>query len=208
MYGPSEIERWSLQAASAFTANITVTYDSGFVANPEARAAFQAAVDIWRSVISSPAPIRVNASFQDLGPNGLGAAGPTRICSTPGGVTNTGYAAALADKLNGSAFCAALSPPVTSEITANFSSSVANWDFGTSGTPVSGKYNFLTVALHELGHGLGFRGTMTASGGIGSFGYAPPFVDIFDRFAVTGAGAALIAFANPLCSARRAARQQ
>src|SRR5262245_54754383 len=46
-YGPSEAERFSLQAEAAFSSNITVTYDAGFMANPAAQAAFQAAVDIW-----------------------------------------------------------------------------------------------------------------------------------------------------------------
>lgn len=199
-YGPSALEREVLQAVSAFTSNITVTYDAGFSANPQAKLAFQAAVDIWRSVIASPAPIRVRASFSNLGnPNVLGSAGPSAVCSTNQGIANTAYAAALADKLNRSAFCATLSG-AASEITANFNSTFTNWDFGTSGAPVPGKYNFLTVVMHELGHGLGFYGSMSASGGIGRFGYGPSFpnvVDVFDRFAVTGAGAALIAFANP-----------
>jgi hypothetical protein len=191
-YGPSEAERFSLRA-NAFTSNITVAY-TGFSA--EAQAAFQAAVDIWRSVIVSPVPIRVNASFEPLGAGILGSAGPSAICSTNNGLATTAYAAALADKIDGSSFCAALGGQ-TSEIRARFSSTFSNWDFGTSGVPVSGKYNFLTVVMHELGHGLGFYGSMTASGGIGSFGYGNGFVDIYDRFAVTGGGAPLIGFVNP-----------
>ena len=41
-----------------------VTYD-GFT--DEAMAAFQYAVDIWNSLIRSPVPIRIDASFVDLG---------------------------------------------------------------------------------------------------------------------------------------------
>jgi putative transposon-encoded protein len=199
-YGPSEGERASLRSASAFTATITVTYDAGFGANAQAQAAFQAAADVWKSVIASNVPIRVRAFFRDLSnPNVLGSAGPAAICTTPNGLPNTAYAAALVDKLNGSAGCAAAAGE-THEIVANFNSTFTNWDFGTSGTPVAGKYNFMTVVLHELGHGLGFYGSMTASGGIGSFGYGPNFpniVDIYDRAAVTGGGAPLIGFANP-----------
>jgi hypothetical protein len=198
-YGPSEGERLALQAANAFSSTITVTYD-GFSGNLAAQAAFQAAVDIWRSVIVSPAPIRVSASFHDLGnPNILGQARTTAFCSASSGVANTFYPAALADKLNGSQSCAA-AVGVSSEISASFNSAFTNWDFGTSGVPVSGKYNFMTVVLHEIGHGLGFYGSMTAAGGIGSFGYAPSFpafVAPYDRFAVTGAGVALLSFSNP-----------
>jgi hypothetical protein len=200
VYGPTGADLSRL-TANAVTATITVTY-SGFSA--QAQAAFQAAVDIWANTISSPAPIRVNANFVPLGTGILGSAGPSRICSVGAGVANTGYAAALADKLNGSAFCAALSPPISSEINATFNSSFADWEFGTTGVGVAGKYNFLTVVLHELGHGLGFFGSMTASSSsgtfLGSFGRnfgGPVFPDIYDRFARTGGGAALIGFANP-----------
>ena len=191
-FGPMEAERLQTEKAAAFTSNITVTYDAGFAANPQAQAAFQAAVNIWRGVISSPVPIRVNASFLPLGSGVLGQAGPSVLCITPGGTPNTYYAAALADKLKGASFCAALASG-TSEINAYFSSTFTNWDFGTTGTPVSGKYSFLTVVLHELGHGLGFLGSMTASGGVGQYN-DPPI--IYDRFAVTGAGAPLLGLAN------------
>ncbi len=174
------------------SASITVTYDAGFAAQPEAQAAFQAAVDIWSNVISSPAPIRIRAQFTTLGATTLGSAGPTVTCTATGGIPNTYYAAALADKIRGFAYCANLGSE-THEITANFNSSFSNWDFGTSGTPISGRYNFLTVVMHEIGHGLGFYGRMTASGGIGGYSSLSPY----DRFAETGSGTSLLAFTNP-----------
>jgi hypothetical protein len=85
----------------------------------------------------------------------------------------------------------------SAEIDAEFNSTF-DWDFGTSGTPVAGKINFMTVVLHELGHGLGFFGSMTASSTSGTFlgsFWNPPI--IYDRFAVTGAGARLLDFGNP-----------
>ena len=191
-FGPTEGERLQPEGAAAFTSNITVTYDAGFAANPQAQAAFQAAVNIWRTVIVSPAPIRVSASFTPLGSGILGQAGASVLCTTGSGVANTYYPAALADKLQGAQFCAALAGR-NNEINAYFSSSFPNWDFGTSGTPVSGKYNFLTVVLHELGHGLGFLGWMTASGGVGSYNATPL---IYDRYAVTGGGAPLLTMPN------------
>jgi len=193
--GPTEDER--LVALAAFRSNITVTYDAGFAAVPQARAAFQAAVDIWRTVIASPVPIRINAAYADLGnPNILGSAGPSVLCTAPGGVGNTFYAAALADKLNGSAFCAALGGQAN-EITARFNNTFTNWDFGTTGAPVTGKYSFVTVVMHEIGHGLGLYGSMRATGSIGSYRSVP---DIYDRFAVTGTGAPLLGFVSPSVS--------
>ena len=57
-------------------------------------------------VVQTPASEQFvgRASFAALGPNILGSAGPTRICSPSQGVPNTYYAAALADKINGAAF--------------------------------------------------------------------------------------------------------
>jgi hypothetical protein len=179
-------------AVTNASATFSVVYDAGFDAQPAAKAAFQAAVDIWSNVVSSPVPIRIRAQFTTLGSTTLGSAGPSAACTVSGGVSNTYYASALADKINGARFCSALLNR-DYEISANFNSTFSNWDFGTSGTPVSGRYNFLTVVMHEIGHGLGFYGYMTASGGTGSYSVISPY----DRFAQTGAGTALLAFANP-----------
>ena len=204
-------ERPDLEPGRAGSANFVVTYDSSFAVNPQAQAAFQAAGDIWANVVASSVPIRVNAKFTDLGSNILGSAGPTSICSV-GGV-NQFYAAALADKIAGVQGCAALSGS-SFEIDANFSSSFTNWDFGTSGAGVAGKVSFLTVVLHELGHGLGFYGSFTASSSTISSGpganpcttsnpsgtflgcsrFSQP--DVFDLFAVTGAGTSLRSLPN------------
>ena len=124
----------------------------------------------------------------------LGSAGATVGCPVAGGVPNTFYAAALADKINGSAFCAAAGGQ-TREINANFNSTFADWEFGTAGVGVPGKYNFMTVVLHEVGHGLGFFGTFVSSGGVGDLFNANPF--IYDRFAISGGGTPLLNIARP-----------
>ncbi len=192
-YGPKGDSLRSLAAGEyAAGATFQVTYN-GFSA--EAQAAFQAAVNIWASTISSPAPIRVVANWTPLGSGILGSAGATVGCTVSGGVANTYYAAALADKINGSAFCAALGGQ-TAEINASFNSSFADWEYGTSGVGVSGKYNFMTVVLHEIGHGLGFFGRFTSSGGIGNLSSSNPY--IYDRFAVAGpSGSSLLNITRP-----------
>jgi len=172
---------------TAASSNFVVTY-AGFP--PEARAAFQAAIDLLSNLVSSPVPIRVMAWFVPLGPSTLGQARPSAFCTTPGGIANTVYAAALADKLNGASFCAS-SAGETHELIVFMNSARSDWDFGTD--PVFMKYNFITVATHELLHAIGFLGSMNASGGRGSYSNPP---QIYDRFAETGAGLPLLAFPN------------
>ena len=200
-YGPKLGAKRALRSSpnAAMTATFQVSYDAGFQANPAAQAAFQAAVDIWAQIVVSPVPIRVRASFAALQPGVLGSAGPTSVCfvDPPFGVSDRLYAAALADKLVGSQSCASANFE-TAEIDAQFSSSRGDWDFGTSGTGVPNKYNFMTVVLHELGHGLGFYGSATSSAGIGRFFYAtqglPGTYDIFDHFIFNGSGTPIVAF--------------
>ncbi len=50
----------------------------------------------------------------------------------------------------------------------------------------------MSVALHELGHGLGFVGSMNGSGGIGTWGAGSGFPFIYDRFAINGLSQALL----------------
>ncbi|HVZ19686.1 MAG TPA: FG-GAP-like repeat-containing protein, partial [Vicinamibacterales bacterium] len=66
----------------------------------------------------------------------------------------------------------------------------------TDGAPPGGQYDFESVVLHELGHGLGFLGSAAVSGGNGSIGFGG-YPITFDRFVVTETGAPLLGFANP-----------
>src|SRR6185503_212644 len=129
-YGPRGAALQALTAADRpGSATITVSY-TGF--SPQAQAAFAAAINIWSNSLTSPAPIRVTANFVPLGSGILGSAGASAGCSVPGGVPNTYYPTALADKINGSAFCANLAGE-PDEIVANFNSTFTDWDFGTAG---------------------------------------------------------------------------
>ncbi len=171
-----------------------VTYN-GF--SPEAQIAFQAAVDVWASQIQSSVPIRVTANWTTLGPNVLGSAGATWVFRNfPGApLTGTWYPAALAKKLSGSDLTAGLSDP--SDIVANFNGAFS-WYFGTDGNP-GAQFDLMSVVLHELGHALGFSGSMTVTSGVGSWGPGGfPFV--YDVSAINGSSQALVntsLFPNP-----------
>lgn len=163
-----------------------VTY-RGFT--PAARAAFQRAVNVWSRRISSPVPITVSASFESLGSGVLGAAGPNYFWRDLSGFprSSTYYADALANRR------ARRQLDPSPDIIARFSSNFPNWHFGTGRAP-AGTYDFTSVVLHELGHGLGFIGSAgllsNTYGYVGSGGL--PFA--YDLFIETRGGARLLGF--------------
>lgn len=135
-------------------ATFVVTY-TGFDAYPDAEAAYQSAVDLWATHVASAVPIVVTAEFLPLGTGVLGAAGPFLIRNFAGAPrTNVWYPFALADAIAGTNLA-----PGGTDIQSRFSSNFSNWYFGTDGLPPASKYDFRSVVLHELGHGLGFSGS-------------------------------------------------
>jgi len=196
--GGDEFARVGVTRTAAITPTSTfvVTY-TGFTA--QAQTAFQAAVDIWAGTVVSSVPIRVNASWSALGSGILGSAGPTNFAnfgSSPpaGAVASTWYPIALANALAGSDL-----DSTHADISASFSSAWSAWYFGTDGNTPSNQVDFESVVLHELGHGLGFLGTMSYSSGTGSWGFGSPAKPTeYDRLTVNGSSQNLTtAFTNP-----------
>ena len=134
-----------------------VTY-RGFT--DEEQAAFQYAVDIWDSLIRSPVPIRIDATFEDLGGYKersiiLGGARPADWWVEAS--LDVWAARALADKQVGRDL-----DPREPDITTSFNNNAAvKWYFGTDGKPPPNKQDFVSVVLHEIGHGLGFFSSAT-----------------------------------------------
>ncbi|MBC2843718.1 T9SS type A sorting domain-containing protein [Winogradskyella flava] len=167
---------------------------------PEAQAAFQFAVDIWSNSIESPIPIRVSANFGPLDPGVLGGAGPTsfRTVLFSGFPSNTVFPIALAEKLTGAEIP---DPPSSTSIDINATfSSTANFYFGTDGNTPLGQIDFVSVVLHELGHGLGILGFGSVDnennptvGILRNSG----FVNVWDNFIENGTPAAITSFPDP-----------
>jgi hypothetical protein len=94
--------------------------------------AFQFAADLWGAALDSNIEINIQASFDPLGPNVLGAAAAAFSIRNfnalaapgfPGGEPNTNYHGALADKRAGADLAAVLGLGATfPEIVAQFSS--------------------------------------------------------------------------------------
>jgi hypothetical protein len=165
----------------------TVQYDAGFDANPQARAAFQQAVDTWAGLITSTVPIVVNARFTDLGGQGvLGQAGPTNFAvldTDADGTPDTAFPIALANAMGGADLTG------NPDIDADFSSTEPGVYYGTDGNPPPGQIDFTTVVLHEIGHGLGFLGSMSVyDDGRGGWGDGTTYPFVYDRLTVRSAG--------------------
>ncbi len=157
--------------------------------------AFEYAMDIWSVHLSSNVPIRIDAVWTELEGNTLGSAGPTRIVRDPDiGMANTWYTLAqlsamanrvIRDEIDG----------VDHDIQININCNFSAWYFGTDANTPAGRIDFVSVVLHEIGHGIGFIGSIvvptdddlevvdeSGSVGLGS----PPIPLIYDRFAIDG----------------------
>jgi hypothetical protein len=71
------------------------------------------------------------------------------------------YPDALADALSGSDKGSG-----GFDIDASFNSTFSDWYLGTDGASPPGKWDLMSVVLHELGHGLGFLGSPTVDDGV------------------------------------------
>lgn len=161
---PEIFQKLKKSGARTKSANINVAYIN-FPA--QAKTAFEYAVSIWESLISSPVTINVTAVWTNLSSGTLGAAGPSFWTSNFKGVPkfNIYYPGPIAEKLAKADLNGTNEP----DIVAQFNSSI-NWYFQTNGTPGPSEYDFVTVVLHELGHGLGFTSTFDVDFGIGRYG--------------------------------------
>ncbi|MFP4578568.1 MAG: CARDB domain-containing protein, partial [Coleofasciculus sp.] len=177
----------NLLAAQTPTSTINVNYN-GF--STEAQAAFEYAVDIWESLIVSPVPIEIEADWTPLGKdtNILGSARSNDYYYNfaNAAYANTSYPSALANSLAGFDL-----DTTAHDINVNFNSNYSNWYFDTDGNTPTGKTDFVSVVLHELGHGLGFSGSMNYDSNTkqGSWWSQPK---IYDHFTVNGSGQKLI----------------
>jgi hypothetical protein len=189
---------------------ITVNYDAGFASNSAAVASFDAAAKVWADRLTSTEPIVVDATLFPPDPNDpgvLGAAGPTTFVAGPGGAL---YPVALANALSHSDNASTMG-----DIQAEFVNDPNTFYYGTDAAGLASAncdgsagscYDFESVVLHELGHGLGFIGSLsqdysgntplnTASWGTPAYPGHPTVDDtpyIFDLFTETGAGASIV----------------
>jgi len=127
--------------------------------------AFQFAANLWGECLESNVTIQVEANMDPLlcttSSAVLGGAGTNTVHANFVGapIPNVWYPQALANALRG------VDITGTADIGATFNSSVngsasclsgSAWYYGYDMNPPNGDIDFVTVVLHEIGHGLGF----------------------------------------------------
>jgi hypothetical protein len=187
-------------------ATIDVTYN---LVPSNAQVAIDHAASIWEGILVSPVPIKVLVNWAPLGASALGITFPNgRKDFVDAPSPQTWYATALANALSGTEL-----NPGENDIEIYLNSGT-NWYLGTDGMPGAGQYDLVSIALHELGHGLGFVGLAKKTGTQGSFGllqmsdFSPlittfpwPQLDtlpgIFDRYLRAADNSFLVDAGNP-----------
>jgi hypothetical protein len=157
--------------------SITVNYN-GF--STQAKAAVDYATSILETMLPADTKITINASWEKITTSGVLA--QSTITGYVGGSTINAlnplsfYPVALAEKISEETLNADLQGDITLEVNSSI-----NWYLGTDGqTPVQ-KYDLVTVALHEICHGLGFFDSFSSDGTLGYYGIGsvPMIYDTF-----------------------------
>lgn len=181
---------WLLAQAAVAVQHFEVQYveepssNAGFF-DPEVgalrRLAFNYAVGIWGQTLEGTIPIRIKATFTDFGNTTTLGQGSTarRVQGVTGGLPNTVYPSSLASQLNGVSMPAETGEYAGFHLWVQFNTQITNFYYGLDGNPANSQFDFVSIALHEIGHGLGFydatdplTGDLTA------------FIDVFTRFYV------------------------
>jgi len=166
--------------------NVKVNYSdssgTGFkdpVLGDDRKVAFEAAAETWGVILGSSINVNVEARFRDLrcSEEGgtLASAGPRFVfIDFPGGTPGTWYPGPLAESVAGDNLSTADDPNAgAADIVVTFNSGIdeeclgagSGFYYGLDSNAPAGRISFSTVALHELGHGLGFVGLVDSDTG-------------------------------------------
>jgi len=157
-----------------------------------AKTAFNAAAAIWASKLQSSVLITIQACWASLSdPNTLGYSGgqPLHRDFSWAPQANTWYQGSLANALYGSDL-----DSTSFDMYITYNSNFA-WYTATDSHPPAGQYDLVTVAAHEIAHGLNFSGSAQYFGGMGSYGY-DGYPQIYDTFMEDNGGRKLTSYPN------------
>lgn len=150
---------------------------------------------------SNTVPITMSVNHQSLNDLGLCQAFPVFssydfTSSNPLFIPNSVYPEALANKIaNYNIF------PNNNEASI-FMNINTSWYYGTNGTPSTNQYDYVSVLLHEVCHGLGFAISNYPKAS-NSYGYtwdSQYFISLLDRFSINNSGVLLTSLTSPSAS--------
>ncbi|WP_116105924.1 zinc-dependent metalloprotease [Lewinella sp. IMCC34191] len=121
----------------------------------QAKSALEYAISVWSDVLQNDRSIDIHACYSPGLPGGtLGAAQPRRLLFGPYMQDTVFISQALAEHLIDFEISDSLNPDIQIIINKNF-----DFYYGTDANPPGSQVDFVTLAIHELGHGLGFAGS-------------------------------------------------
>jgi len=197
MYIPPPKE-FLVRRGSKSGGTITVYY-TGF--STAAKTAMEYAASILETMLPADTKFTINATWDKISTSGVLAQSSVTgyISGSEIDALNplSYYPVALAEKIAGES----LNEDVTGDVTLEVNSSI-NWYLGTDGQTPKTKYDLVTVALHEICHGLGFYDSFSSDGTNGSYGFGSEPL-IYDTFVENFNGDRLtdtLKFINPSSS--------
>lgn len=188
----ARLEQMSMTARTngAKAATFEVNYIGFTVAE---RTAFQYAVDIWASLLTSDVTIRISVAMSNnMGDGTLASTGWGGLNANFDNAQkiNTWYVVPLAEKIAGHD----LNEIDEIDIGMNFNGEIDNWYLGTDAATPTGEFDFVSISLHEIAHGLGIFSHTFENNDIGSYGNNVNGVPlIYTQMLETGAGENLVA---------------
>lgn len=175
IFVPANSDR-ALKSATAGSCRMNVT----FVNFPEeAKAAFTYAVSIWEKKIASPVSINIFARFENIDGNVIANGRPSAFHKnfTEAPLPDVYYPVALAEKLTGRE----MNSEKAADIEIYFNK-LKPWYFGTDGNTPATDYDFVTVALHEIAHGLGISGFFEDVNNLGQYSNPTNTPSVYDFY--------------------------
>jgi hypothetical protein len=146
--------------------SVTIYY-TGF--STQAKVPLEFAASILEAMLPPDTKVTVSASWENISTSGI--LGQSTITGYAGGWSIDAlnplaiYPAALAEKIAGES----LNDDLGGDLHLTINSSQP-WYLGTDGHTPTGKYDLVTVVLHEICHGLGFYDSFYTDGTTGSYG--------------------------------------
>ncbi len=162
----------------------------GTTLGQQRRNAMQRAAELLAAQIKTPAPIRIRACWRDLESSAtravLAQAGPTNLTlhdvdQPAPWLPNrySWYAIAAASRLAGTGACGVVGGACTQpDIVATFNSRIGasdvlggrTFDYGYTPAGTGTNFDFISITMHEIAHGLGFLGLVNIDAADGPLG--------------------------------------